>query len=271
MREKEPGAIVENIFKTTRFKELFKKIPKVLKKGVRSAIIGGVRAEESPSRKLGLTESVKYKHVTWGRQNYHYSDDHCNYTFYPLYDWSYKDIWKYIHSSGVPYNHVYDEMFRYGVNPMDMRISNLNHETALSSMLLVQEIEPETWNKLAARIEGVNTVNQLRHDRACPQDLPFMFSDWQEYRDYLTHYLTKEPERTIFQEKWARWDAKTVGMKNKETMYKVQISCVILNDYHFTTFANWSSRIDVMDYFRYQRGMWHPRYAKSKYIFEDAK
>jgi hypothetical protein len=154
---------------------------------------------------------------------------------------------------------------------MDMRISNLNHETALSSMLLVQEIEPETWNKLAARIEGVNTVNQLRHDRACPQDLPFMFSDWQEYRDYLTHYLTKEPERTIFQEKWARWDAKTVGMKNKETMYKVQISCVILNDYHFTTFANWSSRIDVMDYFRYQRGMWHPRYAKSKYIFEDAK
>ncbi len=264
IREKEPGAVTENTFGTKRFKELFGAISRTWYPNERCANIGGVRAEESPARLVSLTENPFYKWITWGK-SHNRGKEKLYYGFYPIYDWSYRDVWKYIHENGLPYNKVYDAMFNHGVPMTSMRISNLNHETALESLLLVQEIEPETWNKLVKRIEGVNTHSQL-NTHQIPEICPPMFSGWKEYRDYLTIHLTKEPERSIFQKKWKFWDQKTVGMGNLEAMYRVQVRSVILNDYYFTTFDNWKSRMDVSDYFMYKRGIWNPRMAENKYI-----
>ena len=113
--------------------------------------------EESPGRPLGLTGSPVYKGVTWGHQ--HYSKN-CNphgkphVTFYPIYYWSYTDVWKAIHDNGWKYNKLYDAQYRLGTPVPNMRVSNLHHETALQNIFYVQEVEPETYEKLTRRLQG---------------------------------------------------------------------------------------------------------------------
>lgn len=188
LREKEAGSIQVNDFGTDRFVELLDYyMYKALPKGGIS--IAGVRAQESPARAKGLTNYATYKDITWGskrRKNY--------YVFYPIYDWEISDVWKAIHDNGWAYNRLYDYMYQYGVPLLQMRVSNINHETALHSLMYLQEIEPENWEKITARMLGINTVGQMQQQFYAPKTLPFMFSSWLEYRDYLLENLIEDTE-----------------------------------------------------------------------------
>jgi len=119
LRDKDPVSIKENNFGTTRIKEMFSYYPAHLFPKEPFAMLGGVRCEESPTRRAGLTGARTYKWVTWGKK----LKAKNHYTFYPLYDWSYSDIWKAIHEHGWQYNEVYDQQYRHGVpehgNPAD--------------------------------------------------------------------------------------------------------------------------------------------------------
>jgi predicted phosphoadenosine phosphosulfate sulfurtransferase len=152
--------------------------------GVKWCGLNGMRSEEAPTRRLGFGFAATYKWVTWGaligRQ----------YAFSPLYDWSYTDIWKAIHSKGWRYNPVYDAMWQRGDSARKMRVSNLHHEHAVNSLFMLQEIEPETYERLVARIEGIHMAATLgRANYYTPKELPFMFDSWREYRDYLLEHL----------------------------------------------------------------------------------
>lgn len=181
IRPKEEISIKENIYGTDRFAQIFPAFIKHEFAGRRACYLAGMRCEESPTRYITLTTLAKYKGITYGNKLNSKSDLH--YTFYPLYDWSYLDVWKAIHDNGWKYCRLYDYMYQYGVPLGRMRISNVHHETAVYSLYFLQEVEPDTWDKITKRISGISTAGQMKHSAFAVKDLPFMFADWKEYRD----------------------------------------------------------------------------------------
>ena len=185
-----PLSIKVNRYGTERFHDLFGAIFKVEFAQTRACYISGVRTQESPKRFVALTDSAKYKWITWGRK---LDAKRGHYTFYPIYDWEISDVWKAIHDHGWAYNRIYDRLYQYGIAPVHMRISNLHHETAIQDLLRVQEIEPETWVRVADRIAGANTIKHLRSSSfTCPAELPYMFRSWEEYAEHLIENIVQE-------------------------------------------------------------------------------
>lgn len=188
VRDKEPDSIHALPFpiQSTRFVEVLHEVSVKLAEqaGGRRCTLTGVRCEESPSRRAGLTSFATYKWATWGAKIK--APDVIN--MHPLFDWSWRDIWKAIHDNGWRYNTVYDEQFRHGVKPLAMRVSNYHHETAIQNLYWLQEVEPDTWNKATARVQGIGTVGTMQKDFFVTK-LPFMFNTWMEYADYLLEHL----------------------------------------------------------------------------------
>jgi predicted phosphoadenosine phosphosulfate sulfurtransferase len=204
--------------------------------------LSGVRCEESPGWLKGLTGGATFEDMTWGRIISKKAPGH--YTFYPLYDWGYRDIWKAIHDHGWEYCKLYDYEYQYGVPVLDMRVSNVHHETAVHSLKFLQEIEPETWNRITARVSGVNAVSQARETYEVPKELPFMFPNWKEYRDYLLEHLITDPAiREIFRHKFGLMDAQFLP-EAQEALTKCEISALLVNDYEGTKLGNFASGHD---------------------------
>tara|TARA_R110000824_G_scaffold97450_3_gene232945 strand:- start:5653 stop:6834 length:1182 start_codon:yes stop_codon:yes gene_type:complete len=252
MRPKEPDSIHENIYGTDRFHKIFKSWIKHTFKKESIALLGGVRAEESPNRRAGLTTGATYKHVTWGQIVDKKTDQ---YVFNPLYDWSYTDIWTAIHKNKWEYCTVYDDFYRYGVAPYKMRISNLHHETAVDQLFYLQEIEPQTWDALQTRLGGINQARQFtRAEMFTVKELPFMFNDWQEYRDYLVDNLISEEYRARFVDKFKKMDEQFKHMDNIDDMFKHQVSSVLHNDWEFIKIDNFLGRPHTINFVKFMNG-----------------
>lgn len=253
LRPKEDIAIKENRYGTDRFTNLFTKIFEVEFPDQPSCHIAGVRCEESPRRMLGLTSYATYKHATWGKYE---NKSLGHYVFHPLYDWSYTDIWKAIFDHKWPYCRLYDYMYQYGVAPMKMRVSNVHHETAIRSLYYMQEIEPELWNKLVARISGINTAGQTRDDLFAVNELPFMFADWGEYRDHLLKHLIQPGEpKEAFSKKFANYDQIYSDTLIREAYMRACVTAILKNDWHMTTLENWHYALDALLYRRWKKGI----------------
>lgn len=251
IRPKDEISIKENTFGTDRFKDLFGKVINAKYKGIKTAYIAGVRTEESPTRFVAMTSSATYKEITYGNK---LGKDH--YTFYPIYDWTYSDVWKAIHDNKWKYNKVYDYFYQYGVSPKDMRVSNLHHETAIHELYYLQEIEPETWNKLVARLDGIDTTGKLEKSDSfmAPKKLPFMFKDWKEYRDYLLENLVEsEHTKEKFRKKFEELDERYLGMEKIETLYKTEISAILANDHYFTKITNFERNPELNAFRKFKK------------------
>lgn len=192
VHEKNDMAIHENTYGTRRFYEMFEEglYHEVAdaRDDVTVGAIGGVRAEESPNRYLGMTNHNTHKGVTYGKEA-----DYDNIkTIYPIYDWTYSDVWKYIHENDTDYNDVYDAQYSHGVNVRDMRVSNLNHASGIRHLFWLQEFEPDTWNALEDRLDGVHMAGQMNNANYVPEELPYMFETWREYRNYLLRHVVDD-------------------------------------------------------------------------------
>lgn len=258
IREKDPIAIKENNYNTakgtTHLDEFYSFFPKFFAhefKGQKSAYLSGVRAEESPNRRMALTGSETYKGITWGKV---LDAKQGHYTFYPLYDWSYTDIWKAIHENKWDYCKVYDLMYQHGYLVRDMRVSNLHHETAVKHLFFLQEIEIDTYNKLTQRLKGIATAGKLGESDFFVKDLPFMFSSWKEYRDFLVEKLITEEQRPVFVKRFKAMDDKYAEMENLKILHKTQVQSVVINDYGFVKLANWETNPAVNSWRRWKRG-----------------
>ncbi len=262
LREKEPNSIKVNKYGVDRFTDLFTKIFEVEFGDTPSIHIAGVRCEESPRRMLGLTSYETYKGVTWGK----YENKRLgHYVFHPLYDWSYTDIWKAIHDNKWQYCRLYDYMYQYGVAPRNMRVSNVHHETAIKSLYYMQEIEPANWNRLVARIRGVNTAGQVKDELFAVNDLPYMFESWMEYRDYLLdHLIEKGDPWKAFHRKFLSYDRIYVHDAIRDAYARACITAILKNDWHLTTLENWHYSPDVLLYRRWQKGL--KVYKPNKFI-----
>lgn len=239
MREKEPDAITENVFGTDRFAEMFAATTRYYHPDQKAVRIAGVRCSESPARMRGLTTAATYKGFTWGRVM---DAQRGHYTMYPLYDWTDTDVWKAIHANRWSYCQIYDLQYQYGVPLTQMRVSNLNHETAIRNLYYLQEVERETWNKLTERLAGINTAGVLKDDAFSIKVLPPMFADWVEYRDYLMENLiSDEKHKARFRKLFANFDRMYEDPKVLDKLRRTQVSMVLVNDHHGTKMSTFSS------------------------------
>lgn len=244
MREREPNAITQNVYGTTSFLDLFDAILAYHFPETKCCYLAGVRAEESPTRRLGLTHYASYKWATWGRK-IDVRRQHFN--LYPIYDWSYRDVWKAIHDHGWDYNVIYDEQYRKGLPITKMRVSNLHHETAIEALYYLQEIETDTWNALCKRLPGINTAKHMTGESMrCPKTLPWMFANWREYRDHLLKHLPCNDEiREKFAQRFAVMDRHYDTLPAEYGMLREQISALLINDYHHVKVWNWERKREV--------------------------
>lgn len=265
MRQREPDSLHKNVYGTDRFAALFDACVAYHWPGQKVALLGGVRCEESPSRTVALTHSCTYKHATWGKI---FNKQAEQFVFYPLYDWTWRDIWKAIHDHGWRYCKLYDAMFQRGVPVQDMRVSNLHHETA-GAIEWLQEIEPATWAALTARLRGVNTWKHMGRDYRTPKDLPPMFRDWVDYRDHLLANVIENPvHRAAFRAKFAAMDKLYAPMKMLHRLHKVQCNAILANDWEaHTLLKNYESKPDVVSWrLWFYSGKTHPAQAKNRLI-----
>jgi predicted phosphoadenosine phosphosulfate sulfurtransferase len=193
---RDPIALTENVYGVDRFAKLFEAVMAHHFDGQKVARLSGVRAEESMARLRGITGDETYGGETWGNRS-GAAKGQQHFTFYPIYDWSFEDVWKFIHDEGVEYNRVYDLQFTYGLKKRQMRVSNLHHETAVGALFYVQMFEPNTYARLTQRIGGIDMAAKLQEDGFMSEELPNAFADWYEYRDYLLlHLIEREDWRT---------------------------------------------------------------------------
>lgn len=270
LREKDPISIKENKFGTERFHELFEAFASVSYPQESVAIISGVRTEESPKRKLNLTGANKgkpfFKWVFWGRK---YTNPK-HFAFYPIYDWSFADVWKAIHENGWEYNKLYDYQFQHGVKVRDMRVSNVHHETAIQNLWYMQEVEPDLWNRLTERLQGINTSAVLNKEIFEIKELPYMFESWEEYRDYLLDGLiTDEANKQKFIK---RWNSKMVTDllvcdSWKTAFMKNCVRQILKNDFEHTLFNNFFINQNTTELIKYIRtGKVDTRYKIGKFL-----
>lgn len=209
----------------------------------KACYIGGVRTEESPNRAQGLCFGHTYGGVTWGK-----TLTKNQFTFYPIYDWSYTDVWAAIHKNNWTYCKIYDEMFRYGTPLQEMRVSSLFHETAVRALFFLQEFEPETYNRFTQRIHGTDTAGKMGFDDFyVVKKLPYMFKNWKEYRDFLLDKLIDNREHRIgFAEKFKEMDDRLFYIYG-ESLYRKQINAILTNDFLHTKLKNVKVPIHLYD------------------------
>jgi len=265
IRPKDPISIKENVFNETRFHKMFEAFFANWYPDQPAAYLAGVRCEESPTRYTALTSAETYRGVTWGKR---LNERRNHYTFYPIYDWSYTDVWKALHDNKWPYCEIYDYYYQYGTPIREMRVSNLNHETAVRSLFIAHEIEPQTWGRITQRLHGTNTAAVLKDDMTkCPKELPYMFDSWKEYRDYLVpNLITDTDKQAYFTKKFAAMDAKFADMLLKEHMHKIHIKALLANDVESVLCDNWERSPVINNLLKFWKGVLHDNNATNPYI-----
>lgn len=182
----------------------------------------GLRSKESLNRFRAVTKRPGYKNILWSTV----TDNPNTYRFYPIYDWCFGDVWKFIVDEGLEYNSVYDKLFRlHGVNIRNMRVSVLMHEKSHGCLADLQEIEPETYDRMIARVYGTHCAALYAKEQSVyrASELPQAFSSWKEYRDYLLEtapYSRRE-----------RFEKRFAGQGNDEHIYRQQVHQLQINDW----------------------------------------
>ncbi len=160
--------------------------------------IVGLRAEESPDRRFVMFGEDS--ELFWLRRK---NEPH---KAYPIIDWRYTDVWKYLIENNLKYNKIYDKMYMLGGDLRTFRVSNLVHEKAFRCLTDLQELEPETYDKLEERLQGVHTAAIYGKENLVYsiKELPENFKTWKEYKDFLLSSIHPELKK-IFEYQWSRF------------------------------------------------------------------
>jgi len=183
----------------------------------KSVSIIGLRAEESPDRKFVMFGEDS--NLFWLRRK------NTPHRAYPIIDWKYKDIWKYIIENNFKYNRIYDKMYMLGGDLRSFRVSNLVHEKAFRCLTDLQELEPETYDKLEKRLHGVHTAAIYGKENLMYsiRELPEHFKTWKEYKYFLLNSIHPDLKK-IFEFQWSRF-ADTDDMVANKYMVKRILLC----------------------------------------------
>lgn len=132
-------------------------------KGNPTAAFVGIRCDESLNR--FRTIASKSKKMFKGKQFTTEVMENL-YNIYPIYDWKTSDIWVYhAKTPQHQFNKLYDYMHQAGLTPHQQRICQPYGDDQRRGLWLFHVIEPETWAKVVARVNGANSgalyVNEI--------------------------------------------------------------------------------------------------------------
>jgi len=123
--------------------------------GKPTASFVGIRTDESLNRWRTICKMNKQTmdgkpYTTWNHGTPVFS-------VYPIYDWRTRDIWIY-HAKNPdrPHNQLYDRMHKAGLSIHQMRICQPYGDDQRKGLWLFHAIEPETWKRVVARVNGAN-------------------------------------------------------------------------------------------------------------------
>ena len=163
--------------------------------GKLTACFVGIRSDESLNRYRSIARNNKstfegLKWTTWCSQSL--------YNAYPIYDWKTQDIWAYNAKFEKPYNRLYDRMHQAGLSIHQQRICQPYGDDQRKGLWLFHVIEPETWSKVVARVNGANqgalyakeSGNILGNMKISkPEDLT-----WQEFATVILNSLPEKSQ-----------------------------------------------------------------------------
>jgi predicted phosphoadenosine phosphosulfate sulfurtransferase len=138
---------------TTIYKEINKYISKNNK--IKTGVMVGIRTDESLNRFRAVT---KYKHLN---MDYCTQVDTNVYNFYPIYDWDFRDIWKYHHDNDIEVNPIYQKMWLKGIYKREMRISQSFAGVPKKTLPIYRELEPESFERFCKRVKGINSLTHI--------------------------------------------------------------------------------------------------------------
>lgn len=163
----------------------------------------GIRADESLNRFLTVAfyeRKVEYAHRHWTTQT---GED--TYNFYPIYDWRVGDIWGAVSRLGLMSNEIYELMYKNGLSVHQQRLCQPYGDDQRNGLDQFKALEPETWEKVLHRVNGVNFGNIYCRTTALGNIKSFKpdAMSWEQYtvfllesiglynRDLMLHYHGK--------------------------------------------------------------------------------
>lgn len=136
------------------FEEFVPEFGEWYSQGEPTACFVGIRSDESLNRYRTISSTTKATHagLQWTSQ----VTDHC-YNAYPIYDWRTEDIWTWHgRNPEAAHNRLYDLMGKAGLTIHQMRICQPYGDDQRRGLWLFHLIEPETWARVVARVNGAN-------------------------------------------------------------------------------------------------------------------
>lgn len=223
MREKEPDSIhaIEGDY-PKRFYDFFEWVEETQPAG--TAFLVGLRAEEGINRFRAVTKHPGIDGVPWTTKTRKAGSVKAH----PLYDWGMGDVWRFIHTEGLPYNRIYDLRWQMNCGTYnDNRVSNLIHEMSFRCLPELAALEPDTYAKLVHRLKGVHCA--AHHAQGAHlydvRVLPVGFATWLAYREHL---LATMP---IDEVKRARFKKRFAAQPATEPVHHAQCKQLLINDF----------------------------------------
>lgn len=214
-----------------RFHTFLSRVDRFLNPDRPVAMMTGMRTEESAGRLAGLTSPSYKGWVSWATA---LDKRRRHYAFHPIYDWTAADVWAAISKNGWEYNRVYNYMFAKGRQIRRMRVSNLIHENAIIDAPILQEFEPDTYERIVARTGGIDAISKVGNE-FFKIELPAMFGSWEEYIDWLAPKLLPDKKQLA---RWlkeaSRFRNKLAGAIDDGEIGKLLVKSLIRNDWEGT-------------------------------------
>lgn len=177
----------------------------------------GIRVDESLNRFQTIAfyqrkEEFEGKHWTTKL-------DEGIYNVYPIYDWRVEDVWGAVSQLDLMSNEIYELMYKNGLSIHQQRLCQPYGDDQRNGLDQFRALEPETWEKVLSRVNGVNFGNIYCRTTALGNIRSFKpdSMDWEQYvvfllesiglynRDLMLHYYGKI-------RKFIRWYEKREGI-----------------------------------------------------------
>lgn len=177
----------------------------------------GIRADESLNR---------FQTIAFYDRKEEYHGKHWTtkleegiYNFYPIYDWRVEDIWGAVSQLNLKSNDIYELMYKNGLSIYQQRLCQPYGDDQRNGLDQFKALEPETWEKVLNRVNGVNFGNIYCRTTALGNIKSFKPDSmgWEQYtvfllesiglynRELMLHYYGKI-------KKFIRWYEKQEGI-----------------------------------------------------------
>lgn len=186
----------------------------------------GLRSNESLNRYRAVVKNPAVDGINWSSK----TSNEKLINFYPIYDWGFDDVWRFIHDENIIYNKIYDYQFAKDYHKDEMRISCLIHEKSYKCLSDLPEFEPDTFEWLCKRCKGIDTAMRYAKEKQMYSNkkLPTHYKSWKEFRDFLLDNHPNEIQKLRFQKRFE-------NHPNNESVYQQQVGQLLINDWENIT------------------------------------